>query len=481
MPRILIRSAANRANGGGEERIRPIMTTATDATSLSNGVAAMIAADTPTEPIPANTTKRSLAAASIGNLCEIYDFAIFGFSVPVLSQHFFPNADPVTALLSTFGAYGVAFLARPFGGLLFGMMADRVGRIAVLSVSIWLMALGTMVIGLLPVYASIGVAAPILLVLCRCAQGLAMGGETTGNSAFVLESAPPGSRGRWIGWTWFFGYTANAAAALLITILQLSGGAEAYADWIWRVPFLMGGMIGLVGFWLRRTLDDPQEFKDAQQLKETAPEAEQVNSLQSLGRTGKRSIFNVIMVQAPLAVGANMMIAFLYPFLIREGGLSAPLALFSNAAAIMVLAAMMPISGALGDRFGRKPILFAGGLLMALVAFPALMLAASGNVYAAFVGQVMLALGVGLYGGTAFTTMPELFPTAFRATGHAIAYQVGTVLFGGTAPLVAAWLSHRFDPVAPAGYLVFIGIVGAIVARTIPESSQTDLRTSVIH
>jgi MHS family proline/betaine transporter-like MFS transporter len=417
--------------------------------------------------------KRSLAAGSIGNLCEIYDFAIFGFSIPILSQYFFPNSNPTTALLSTFAAYGAAFIARPFGGILFGMMADKVGRIAVLTISIWMMALGTMVIGLLPTYQSIGIAAPILLLVCRAAQGLAMGGETTGNAAFILESAPASGRGRWIGWTWFFGYTANAAAALLITILQYTGGAEAYASWIWRVPFLMGGLVGLVGFWLRRSLDDPKEYKEA------ARSEDETNPLRSVGRTGKMSILHVIMLQAPLAVGANMMTTFLYPFLIREGGLAAPVALFCNAAAIMVLAVMMPISGALSDRFGRKPILFLGGLLMAIVAYPALTLAAAGSVQAAFAGQFLLALGVGLYGGTAFTTMPELFPTSFRATGHAIAYQLGTVIFGGTAPLMAAWLVSIYGPLAPAGYIIVIGIFGAIVARIIPESSQSDLRTSV--
>lgn len=446
------------------------MTSEIKASELIGRTAAVASTEAKLRAKPA----RSLAAGSIGNLCEIYDFAIFGFSVPVLSQQFFPSVDPVTALLSTLAAYGVAFLARPFGGLLFGVMADRIGRIAVMSVSIWLMALGTMLIGMLPTYASIGVAAPILLVLCRCAQGLALGGETTGNSAFVLESAPKNGRGRWIGWTWFFGYTANATAALFLTILQYQGGAEAYRDWIWRVPFLMGGLIGLVGYWLRRSLEDPEEYKEAVLTEEHA------HPLRSLGKSGKRSILNVILVQAPLAVGANMMIGFFYPFLIREGKLAAPIALFSNAAAIMVLGVMMPVSGALSDRFGRKPILLAGGLLMAILGYPALTLAASGDITLAFTGQAMLALAVGLYGGTAFTTMPELFPTAFRATGHAIAYQLGAVIFGGTAPLVCAWLSSRAGPIAPAAYVVVIGAVGVMISRLIPESSRSNLRTSVV-
>ena len=132
---------------------------------------------------------RTLSAGSIGNFGEIYDFAVFGFSVPILSAHFFPGSDRTAALLSTFAVYAVAFFARPLGGLLFGVMADKVGRVKVMAMTVWLMALGTAVIGLLPTYASIGIAAPALLVFCRIAQGLALGGETTGTTSFILESA----------------------------------------------------------------------------------------------------------------------------------------------------------------------------------------------------------------------------------------------------------------------------------------------------
>ncbi len=428
---------------------------------------------------------KTLAAASVGNLGELYDFAIFTFSIPVLSRYFFPAADPTASLLATLAVYGVAYVARPFGGLLFGILADRIGRIRVLSASIWLMALGTLSIGILPTYATIGIAAPILLVLCRCAQGLAMGGETTGNAAFALESAPPGSRGRWIGLTWFFGFGANAIAALFITTLQLAGGAETYADWLWRLPFWTGGLIGIVGWWLRRSLHDPEEFVAARQERQCAPQAgtgagtEAAPSLIQVGHAGKRSLLRVVFLNSTLSVGANTMLAFFYPYLIRKSGLDQTTALLTNAAAIGVLAAMFAVSGALSDRLGRRPVLALGAIWVALAAFPAISIAGAGGVPLALVGQLLLAIGVGLYGGAAFTTMPEMFPTSFRATGHAIAYNSGTVLFGGTAPFVTTWLEHRYGVAGPAGYLILMGLVGATTAALIPESSRSDLRHSV--
>lgn len=136
------------------------------------------------------SSRRSLAAGAIGNFGEIYDFAVFGFSIPILSVHFFPGSDRTAALLSTFAVYAVAFVARPLGGLMFGYLADRLGRIRVMAMTVWLMALGTAIIGLLPTYATIGIAAPLLLLLCRIAQGLALGGETTGSTSYIVESAP---------------------------------------------------------------------------------------------------------------------------------------------------------------------------------------------------------------------------------------------------------------------------------------------------
>ncbi len=331
---------------------------------------------------------RTLSAGSIGNFGEIYDFAVFGFSVPILSAHFFPGSDRTAALLSTFAVYAVAFFARPLGGLLFGVMADKVGRVKVMAMTVWLMALGTAVIGLLPTYASIGIAAPALLVFCRIAQGLALGGETTGTTSFILESAPDDRRGGWIGLTLIFSHLPNALVAGLLIGLQFAAGVSAYADWVWRVPFLAGGLIGIVGFWLRRNLDEPDEYKQATRRTDSK------NPLRTAIRTGGlRGMLNVAMIQPIQTVGSYLLLGFMYTFLVRVAKLDPTSALITNAAAIVVLSFMIPLGGVLSDRLGRKPVLSFGAAWLAFTAYPGVYLAATGTITGALVGQLLLAVG----------------------------------------------------------------------------------------
>lgn len=417
---------------------------------------------------------RTLSAGSIGNFGEIYDFAVFGFSVPILSIHFFPGTDRTAALLSTFAVYAVAFFARPLGGLMFGVMADKVGRVRVMAMTVWLMALGTAVIGLLPTYGTVGIGAPILLVLCRIAQGLALGGETTGTTSFILESAPDDRRGGWIGLTLIFSHLPNALVAVLLIGLQLAAGATAYADWVWRVPFLAGGLIGVVGFWLRRNLDEPDEFKQA--TRKTGSK----NPLRTAIRAGGlKGMLNVAMIQPIQTVGSYLLLGFMYTFLVRVAKLDPTSALFTNAAAIVVLSFMIPLGGVLSDRFGRKRILSIGAAWLAFAAYPGVYLAATGTITGALLGQLLLVLGVGLYGGACFVAAPEFFPTAFRATGHAISYQVTVAIFGGTTPLIGTLLVQAFgSPLAPAYYVALVAVACLVSIQFVPETRGVRLRTS---
>ncbi|GAB7551196.1 MFS transporter [Novosphingobium sp. 11B] len=420
-------------------------------------------------------SRRTLAAASIGNFGEIYDFAIFGFSVPVLSVYFFPAAAPETAVLGMFAVYAVALFARPVGGVLFGALADRIGRIKVLSLTIWMMAAGTMIIGLLPTYASIGLAAPVLLVLCRLAQGLAMGGETSGSTSFVIESAPEEQRGRWIGWIWFFGFLPNAFAATFLLVIQSLVGSNGYMSWAWRIPFLVGGLIGIVGIWLRQSLHDPEEFRQARAEKKAA---ETFMSAVTNPRNLK-AMLQVLLLESILAVSSYLLLAFMYTFLVRQVGMEPRSALLTNATAITISAIFMPISGALSDRIGRRRVILMGAVWITLAAYPAVALAATGEIYSALLGQTLLAIGIGLYAGAAFTIMPELFPTTFRATGHAISYQLAVAVFGGTTPFIATWLVGVFDTkIAPGIYTTAVCGGALLLLRWIPETKGISLRTA---
>lgn len=421
-----------------------------------------------------SSAKRTLSAASIGNFGEIYDFAVFGFSVPFIATHFFPGTSPATAILKTFAVYAVAFVARPLGGLVFGYLLDRVGRVKVLATTIWLMAAGTAMIGLLPTYDAIGIAAPIILVLCRLAQGFAMGGETTGSTSFILESAPVKGRGRWVGIIWFFAHLPNALVALMLLAMQVFIGKEAYLDWAWRVPFVIGGLIGIAGWWLRSSLDDPEEYKLATRGKpSTSP-------LRAMTRSGWKSMMYVAMIQPVQTVGSYLLLGFMYTFLVRETALDSMPALLSNAGAIVVLAVFIPVGGALSDRFGRKPILSAGALFIALVAYLSIRLAANGTFFDAVVGQMLVAIGVGIYSGACFVTAAEFFPTHFRATGHAISYQVIVAAMGGTTPLISTWLVRTLgSPLAPGWYVTAVAVACLILIQFVPETKDVDLSRSV--
>ncbi|MFT4066761.1 MFS transporter [Paraburkholderia sp.] len=417
---------------------------------------------------------RTLSAGSIGNFGEIYDFAVFGFSVPILSTHFFPGSDRTAALLSTFAVYAVAFFARPLGGLLFGVMADKVGRVKVMAMTVWLMALGTAVIGLLPTYAQVGIAAPVLLVVCRIGQGLALGGETTGTTSFILESAPNDRRGGWIGLTLIFSHLPNALVAGLLIALEWSAGASTYAAWVWRVPFLAGGLIGIFGFWLRRDLDEPEEFRQA--TRRTSAKSPLGAALRA---GGLRGMLNVAMIQPIQTVGSYLVLGFMYTFLVRVARLDPTSALLANGAAIVVLSFMIPLGGMLSDRFGRKRILSLGALWLAFAAYPGVYLAATGTMMGALLGQLLLVVGVGLYGGACFVAAPEFFPTSFRATGHAISYQLSVAVFGGTTPLVATLLVHASgSPIAPAYYVTFVAVACLVLTQFVPETKGVRLRTS---
>jgi MHS family proline/betaine transporter-like MFS transporter len=415
---------------------------------------------------------KSLTAASIGSFGEIYDFAVFGFSVPIVAKHFFPSSDPAAGILSTFAVYAVAFFARPLGGLLFGYLADRIARVKVMAITIWLMAGGTAMMGALPTYAGVGILAPLFLVACRIAQGLAIGGETTGSTAYLLESAPDGYRGLWVGIMWFFARIPNAGVALMLAALQATAGPATYSEWLWRIPFIFGALIGIIGFWLRRSLDDPKEFKDTiRQHPDNPP--------RQVTRSGILPILHVFMIQPLQTVGSYLLLGFMYTFLVTQVRLDPNQALVANAIAILALSAMIPLGGWLSHFLGRKPVLSLSAVWIGLAAYPAVSLASKGSLSGALSRQLLVATGVRLYGGAAFTAAAEFFPTSFRATGHAIAYQLAVAIFGGSTPFVATWLVTTYgSPMLPSIYVAVAALAILFEIQFLPETKGISLRKS---
>ncbi|MEV1170446.1 MFS transporter [Nonomuraea sp. NPDC049784] len=418
---------------------------------------------------PGGTTaaqRRVLLGASTGQFVEFYDFAIYGFSAVTIAKAFFPSENPVAGLLSVFAAYGVAFVARPLGGLFFGVLADRTGRRTVLYATLMCMGVATALIGLLPTHATAGIIAPVLLVVCRLAQGFSAGGEAVGAPSFVLEHAPFERRGTWIGIT----IAASAATSViaLVLIMAISGAVSdtAYASWGWRVPFLLALPLSLIGIYIRRRTEESPVFQELQ--RENAVEASPVQG--SLRGNWVR-LGQIFAVMALSGLGFYVLVGYFVTYLQTVVGLNLLQSLAANAVALLSFSLLLPIGGRLSDRFGRKPMLIIGAAAVAVVGLPAFMLVTSGSFGTAVIGQLLLAAALCTYGGGSYTFFVELLPAATRVTGAAISYNVAFALFGGTAPFVGTWLVEvTGTAMAPGYYLVVVALAALAVAATTPET-----------
>jgi MHS family proline/betaine transporter-like MFS transporter len=417
-----------------------------------------------------------LLGGAIGSVVEIFDWSVYALTAPALAVHFFPKGDPAAALLGTFAVFAAAFFARPLGGVLFGILGDRLGRMRILSLTILMMGGGTLITGLLPSYAAIGVAAPVLLVVCRLVQGLSLGGESSGGYTYVIESAPDNKRGKWIGVVIFALYFPTAFLSLMIVGINGAMGDSAYMDWGWRVPFVIGGVIAGIGFWLRMRLDDPEEFEAVAVKKATVKD-----TMRGLAESWK-SIGRILLLQAPQAAAAYLLIGYMYTFVVTQGHLSPFQGQLTSGAAVLVLACLGPVFGSISDRVGRKPVLCAGFIWLVLMAYPAFALASNGTVIGALLGQSLLAIGVALINSAFFVIAVEVFPTRVRYAGHGLAFNLAAAIFGGTTPLVATALVDQFhSPVAPAfyaiGLTVTLGLAGLLLT---PETRHVSLRHSLL-
>lgn len=423
----------------------------------------------PPEHAPGDTPRRRLLGGAVGTFVEWYDFYVYGLNAPILAKLFFPNSTPTIAILSTMAIFGIAFISRPLGGIAFGYMGDRYGRVRVLSATILLMGAGTALIGMLPTYATIGVAAPLLLVVCRLIQGFSAGGEHSGALTYVVESSPPEHRGRWVSIVYAAAYLPNAFLAVLFLGLRVTMGDEAFTDWGWRLPFLFGGVLAVVGLWLRRRLKDPEMFIEARKRNAN------INPLKTAFTQELPSLIRVVLLVAPQGVAAYLLITYMYTHLVSNIGLDPATALMTQAITALIITLSIPFAGALSDRVGRHRVMVIGLVWLAAAALPAMLLVERGDFWGALLGQFLIGAGIVLFVPVSMTTMLELFRTSSRYSGHAVSYTIGQGLFGGTTPLLAGVLVASFGPVAPAYYVIVVALLGLLVVARTPETSKIEL------
>ncbi|GAA4377179.1 MFS transporter [Paeniglutamicibacter cryotolerans] len=416
--------------------------------------------------------KRVLAGGSIGQFIEFYDFTLYGLSAVVLSQLFFPGSSPLAGLLATFATFGVAFLVRPLGGLFFGALGDRVGRRKVLFITLLSIGTATALIGVLPTHATIGAAAPVLLVLCRMVQGFSAGGESVGAPAFVFEHAPIEKRGFWLNLTLAATALPSVFGGTLILILSGSMSSEAFMSWGWRIPFLIALPMAFFGLWIRAKTEESEAFK-AVLAKESTKE---YSPIRQAFTENKVRMLQVIFVMGLTAMGFYFLSGYFVSYVQVTGNLSREHSLLANAAAMLLYAILLPIGGIIGDKVGRKPMLIAGSAALALLAIPCFMLVTSGSLPLAIAGQLLFVVPMCIYGGGAYTFFVEIFTTRTRFTSAAISYNVAYAIFGGSAPFIGTFLVAQTGLSAAPGYYMAAAAVIVFLLLTLTKVPETRRR-----
>lgn len=427
-------------------------------------------------PASPTTLRKVTAAAAIGNFVEWFDFAVYGFLATIIAQNFFSQAPPQTALLQTFLVFAVAFALRPLGGVICGMLGDKYGRKRILSLTVLMMAGATTVIGLLPTYAHLGIMAPILLTLARCVQGFSAGGEYAGACAYVMEHAPPRKRAWYGSFITVSTFSAFAAAAAITFLLDFTLGQQQMREWGWRIPFLIAAPLGLVGIYLRVRMEETPAFRAAR--------SENAGSHASLSETLGQQMGNILRLGAFIALTAlsfYMFTTYFSTFLQLQGHLSRASALLVSFIALLFAAGLCPVAGALCDRMGRrKTVALTGGWVIVSV-FPAWWLASSGPLWAAILGDILLATGAVFSGVVTAALLSEVFPTRARYTASAITYNLAYTLFGGTAPLMATWLiDYTGNALSPAFYLTLVALLALAGGLALPETSRISLQDDAV-
>ena len=401
---------------------------------------------------------RQIVAAVIGNALEWYDFVIYGFLTVIISRLFFPADNEYASLLMTMVTFGVGFFMRPVGGVLIGMYADRHGRKAALQLIILLMTISIAMIAFAPTYAAIGVAAPLIILLARLLQGMATGGEFASATSFLVECAPPGRRG-FFGSLQMVGQSLAALAGAAMGMLITQGLTPEQIDsWGWRLPFIFGLLIGPVGLYMRRHLEETEAFTTAkEQLHESV-------SLLTLCREHSRSVLACF----GLVVAGTIMyyVVLIYMPTYAKTQLKIPLgdAFMAQVAGLICLTAAIPFFGALSDRIGRKPVLLFALACYFVLPYPLLSwLQAEPTLARLTIMQIILCTAVAISFGPVSTALAEQFPVRMRSTGLALAYNFAVMLFGGFAQLIVTWLIRETGtPLAPAFYVMFGAVAGTV-------------------
>jgi MHS family proline/betaine transporter-like MFS transporter len=410
---------------------------------------------------------RTALAGLIGNVMEWFDFAVYGYFASNIGRQFFPSGDPAAEQLRAFAVFALGFLARPFGSLVLGRVGDRLGRRALLTLSILMMGVATLLLGLLPTYHQIGLAAPLLLMLMRIIQGISLGGEFTGSMVYTTEASSPLIRG-----------LVSSSTAAGTTIGFIIGSATAWAvqasmtpaevdSWGWRIPFIGSVVFLVAGYFLRRGI---QETEEGVKAREARPPL--WPSLVADWRPIVQTIGIVAMTNAAYYL------TFTYVVDRRKAATTMDPSVFqlANTIALFVVLFAKPIGGWLSDRIGRRRLMMSLTIVVMAVVYSAYRMMEYGAPTTFIVGQMILGVPLGMALGLQGAMIVEIFPLRTRVTSMSFAYSVALALAGGTAPMVASWLIKTLNqPLAPVFYIIAYGVFGLVIMWPMAETNARRL------
>lgn len=417
----------------------------------------------------ASVKRRSMMASTVGNVLEWYEWSAYAVFTPFIAKALFNTDDPVSALLSTLAVFAVGFLMRPLGGIVFGRIADVKGRKFVLITTMLMMAGGSLLIGLMPTYGQVGVAASLLLLLARVAQGFAHGGESATANTYIAEIAPPQRRGQWGSIVFVAIFGGSVLAYMLGGAVTNVLSASAVAEWGWRIPFLFGAVLALAALYMRRGMAESEVFDGQQedQAVKTAPPLDRKKIV--------RSILMMIGMTAGITAAHYTWTSYASTYAITRQGMDPQGAYWVTVFAQLIALVSLPFWGKLSDKIGRRPVLIGFAVAMIIAQIP-LMSMINSQPWTLFVASTVALLIVGASGALLASVLSEAFPTRVRTQGIGFAYSLSVALFGGTAPYLNAlfnswslgWLSNI--------YIMILCALTGLVVYKLRETRGIDLK-----
>lgn len=422
-------------------------------------------------PEPDSTIWRDTAGTAIGNFMEWYDFGVYGFIATTLAQVFYPGDGVSTVhLIATFGTLAAAYVVRPLGGFVLGPLGDRIGRKRVLVITVALMAAGTTMTGLLPGYSTIGVWAPLLLLVARIFQGLSTGGEFVGAMTYLVERAPDHKRGMMVGFLPLGNLVGFTFAGFLMTVLQSSLSSEDMLAWGWRLPLLLGAPFGVIALYMRLRIDDSPAYQQESGHTDAPAESAREQFRRTVVDQWRPMVICAVIVMAS-QIPDFMLTGYLPTYLKLVVHLDNTASLVMIVATLAVLMATLVFVAMLSDRIGVKPIMWTGCGLLIVASIPAFLLMNFGGALPmVFCGVLLVGLMELCFDSTTPSALPALFPTRVRNGALAISYNIALSTVGGTTPLIAqALISGTGNPLIPAYMLIAAGLLGSVGLMFMPE------------